>query len=218
MVGILDANLNRTRGREARVLEPTRCLVLDVMDYFDIPRRQLRLRGGLDAAGLRDGPQYGPEPPAHRGPTPRNQGAPQQPWLSVRRLNDVQKLMILRASAIGKSSPIQPLVSLARSAEERRVSKDRNLLEAQDPLDHLMIVAEGLIRAETEGPPQDRRRLRPGERRPRALRLRRDPRPDAARGPSAQPDPVHPLRGAVGRDGGSLRALSERVHLLGQRA
>ena len=153
VVGILDANLNRTRGREARVLEPTRCLVLDIMDYFDILEDNFDFAKGL----MRRAFEMVHNMALNLPPTevhPRNQGAPQQPWLSVRRLNDVQKLMILRASVIGKSSPIQPLVSLARSAEERRVSKDRNLLEAQDPLDHLMIVAEGLIRAETEGPPK----------------------------------------------------------------
>lgn len=153
IVGILDANLNRPRGREARVLEPTHCLVLDVMDYFDI------LEDNFDFAErlmkrvfemVHNMARNLPPQEVH----PRQHGAPQQPWLSVRRLNDVQKLMILRSSVIGKSSPIQPLVSLARSAEERRISKDRTLLDQGDPLDHVMIVAEGLLRAESEGPPK----------------------------------------------------------------
>ncbi|MEM1024884.1 MAG: cyclic nucleotide-binding domain-containing protein [Myxococcota bacterium] len=153
VVGILDANLARPRVREARVIEPTHCLVLDIMDYFDI------LEDNFDFAETLMRRVFGmvhnmalnlPPKEVH----PRRHGAPQQPWLSVRRLNEIQKLMILRSSVIGKHSPIQPLVNLARLTQEQRLSKDRVLLEKDQPLDHLMIVAEGLLRAESEDVPK----------------------------------------------------------------
>lgn len=153
IVGILDANLARPRVREARVLEPTHCLVLDMMDYLDIlednfdfaEKLMRRVFEMVQKMALNLPPKE-----VH----PRRHGVAQQPWLSVRRLNDIQKLMVLRSSVIGKHAPIQPLVSLARLAEERRLSKDKVLLEKGQALDHLMIVAEGLLRAESEEAPR----------------------------------------------------------------
>ncbi|MGF1511575.1 MAG: cyclic nucleotide-binding domain-containing protein [Myxococcota bacterium] len=152
VVGILDANLNRPYARTATALEETHALVLDTSEYYDI------MEDNFDFARtvLLDVFQMVHKialrlPPNEVFPRQRIRRI-ERPWLSVRRLNEVQKLMVLRASDFFQNAPIQPLVVLANSSVEKRLSRDRILTKKGDPLTHLWVVGEGRLRVENDDP------------------------------------------------------------------
>lgn len=144
VVGILDANLNRPYSRTATVTEDAHVLVIELEDYYDIMEDNFEFFRTviIDVFGMvqRLSSRL---PKDEVFPPLREHG--QQPWLSVRRLNEVQRLMVIRAAEFAQGAPVQPLVGLAQAAVERRVSRDKVFLRKGDPLTHLWVVAEGLF-------------------------------------------------------------------------
>jgi CRP-like cAMP-binding protein len=155
VVGILDANLGRPYSRTARVLEDTHVLVIATSDYHDIMEDNFDFARAVLLDVFRMVHQLALRLPPNevfpRSPLQRLE----RPWLSVRRLNEIQRLMILRATEFAQNAPIQPLVVLANAAVERRLSRGRTLMRRQDPMTHLWFVGEGRLRVEHDAPPID---------------------------------------------------------------
>lgn len=150
LIGIVDANLNRPHARTARAKTELHVLAIRVEDFYDILEdnfdfARAMLLDAMSATWERslqlDASNVFPHDPSRR---------PERPWRSVRKLNPVQRLMVLRGSTFMESAPVQPLVVLCSQTVEQRVQAGQVFLEAGEGLDKLWVVADGHLQIREE--------------------------------------------------------------------
>lgn len=152
LIGIGDANLGRPHARTAKAATDVHLLAVDVDDYFDILEDNFDFACTLLLGTCRRVHELALRlPPDEVFPTPTERSL-EHPWLAVQRLNDVQKLLILRNTDFAESAPIQPLVVLAQAAVEKRLRPGAVLLEAGQPLEHLWFVGDGHLTIDERQP------------------------------------------------------------------
>lgn len=152
LVGIGDANLGRPHARTATAATDVHLLAVEVEDYFDILEDNFDFARTLLLSTCRRVHELALElPPDEVFPAPTERSL-EQPWLAVKRLNDVQKLLILRNTDFAEGAPIQPLVVLARAAVEKRLEPGDVLVDRDDALDRAWFVGDGLLVVERDEP------------------------------------------------------------------
>lgn len=160
MIGIVDANLDRPHQRTARAVTEVHALAIELEDFYDILEdnfdfTRLMLIDAYAATWERSlklpAEDILPHDPAR---------VAERPWRSVRRLNEVQRLMILHGSCFANGGPVQPLVLLAQQSRERRVGRSEVVMEKGEALDAMWFVADGLLHVDstTVDPDYEKRR------------------------------------------------------------
>lgn len=159
-IGAIDANMGRPHPRTARAVTRVRAIEMHfeeylmlLEDFFDFARDTLiqgaeRTHG--TALGLApDGIYLEPRAPIGR-------------WLSRARLDDLQRLIVLRGARAFARAPVQSLVTLARSAVEERYEKGAPLFRSGSSNRGMVLVADG-VAAVHHDDPIVRARVGPGE-------------------------------------------------------
>lgn len=142
LIGAIDANNGEPHERTARAKTRVRAIEVHfdayltlLEDYFDFAKDSL-IEGArrthqfaLDLAP--DGLYPAPRPGASDRMNPRR--------------DDIQKLVALRATRAWGGAPVQPLVTLARTAYELRFSAGDTIFRADTPSEGLHVLIDGLI-------------------------------------------------------------------------
>ena len=152
-LGAIDANTQEPHPRTARALTRTHAIEMHfeeylmlLEDFFDFARATLvqgAKRTHETALELAPGGLF------------RAPGAPAGRWLERAELDELQRLLVLKSSFAFERSPVQPLVTLARLGEERRLKAAKRLFGAGEPNRGLFLVAEGRVRVHHDDPHVD---------------------------------------------------------------
>lgn len=150
LIGAIDANTEQPHRRTARAIQRSRAIEIHfeeylnlLEDFFDFAKNMLiQAAHRTWEASLRVAP--------HQvfGPSVEPDGA----WLARARLDEVQRIMILRNSRPFERAPVQALVTLARDATERRFQEGQSLWSAGDRNDGMYLVADGRLRVHHDQP------------------------------------------------------------------
>lgn len=149
-LGGIDANMEEPHSRSARAATWTRAIEINfdeylslLEDFFDFAKGMLiqgARRTFSTALGLApDGVFKAPEGPLGR-------------WIGTARLDQVQRILILRRSHPFSRAPVQALVTLGRSASEERFRPGAPLVRAGQPNPGMYLIADGIVSIEGQNP------------------------------------------------------------------
>lgn len=152
-LGVLDATLDRPHSRTAVVEKHAEGARMNLLDYIDI------LEDNFDFAkdGMQRGCIFSHEAMLANAPdevfvAPTEDLVLEMRGADPRRLEMVERLMVLHRSSFFVRAPMQPLVSLATLAEEERYDAGEKIFEFQEPNANLRFVVSGRVRAERQTP------------------------------------------------------------------
>lgn len=153
MIGIVDASLDRPYSRTAIVEEPVFGARMMFADYGEVIEDNFDFTIGAIQRGTfvswETALKLGPH---DAFPPPSSDEVLQRRGDDDRRLEMVERLMVLHRSVLFADAPIQPLVSLANHAEEHRFEAGETIYEVGDPSDSILFVANGLVEIEQVDP------------------------------------------------------------------
>ncbi len=140
VIGVVDAVLDRPRVRACRALEPSKALAIRTVDWFDM----LEDNAEIARAATRNFATQ-----LHESWRTRAQDLPRPsdsaPVRLPERLDNYDKILILRQAAFLKRVGMQAVASLATVAEPVRLRDHEWLFEAGNAGAHFYIVAAGRI-------------------------------------------------------------------------
>ncbi len=153
MLGIVDATLSRKHARTARARTDAHLISIEYEDYIDILEDNFdfakttleRAMATMFNQGLALAPDHVFATEDLRGEAP----IPHRPGQDVA---GMQRLLALRDVSALAHAPVQPLVTLARSAEVLHWAKNAKILEAGKLAETIQIVVSGDVRVHCEHP------------------------------------------------------------------
>jgi CRP-like cAMP-binding protein len=156
LIGILDAGMRRPRKRRAVAVTQVRAIVIDYDDYIEIMEDNFEFAKNVLSNAIASVHALSLTlPPEHVFSRAQTQGHGEEVVRAGRRLNHVERLMVLHRSPFFGIAPIQPLVVLARLAREEIWRDGDEIFRPDTPAPEIRIISRGSIRVTRERPSID---------------------------------------------------------------
>lgn len=150
VVGVLDVMQDRARDRTAVAVTDTQVLAVSAEDWFDVFEDNFEttrhavtgVAHSLHELGLKLPPTGGFPPPVPDDTEAR----------AIRALDQVERIITLRAAPLLARANVQPLTGLAALVEERRLGAGETLFRLGEPSGSFFLVVRGLVEIAREDP------------------------------------------------------------------
>lgn len=149
-LGAIDANMGQPHPRTARAKTRVKAIEIHFEEYLAVLEEFFDFAKEVLVRGARATHEREMElAPYDALPPPRRAVGR---WLDFARLDEVQRVMILRDSAPFHRAPVQALVNLAGHATVERFSPGETILHEEDISHGIHLLADGLAKVTCENP------------------------------------------------------------------